>query len=80
MKKVLPFVVVLLAACGVSTSKPSSGTASAAVHKFTYTQDTRTGQCYAMVSTSSALHVNDQGMTITWVPCDPKVIALINEK
>ncbi|MFZ3009101.1 MAG: hypothetical protein WA048_01580, partial [Minisyncoccia bacterium] len=68
---IIALVTISMNGCGVSTSRPSQGTASAAVHKFTYTQDSRTGLCYAMVSTSSALHVNDQGMTITWVPCDP---------
>lgn len=80
--KTLVFTLIIacfLTGCGVSVSKTSSGIAQEAVNKLTYAQDQRTGLCYAVVSSSSATHVNDQGMTITWVPCEPKVLAQIGK-
>jgi hypothetical protein len=72
-------VSIAVGGCGVSASKTSARTANNAVNELTYAKDERTGICYAVVSSSSALHVNDQGMTITYVPCDPKVIELIGK-
>jgi uncharacterized protein YceK len=77
---VVCITILLLSGCGVSVSKTSSSTANQAVNELTYAQDARTGLCYATISTSSATHVNDQGMTITWVPCEPKVLEQIKKQ
>ena len=74
---ILAICTLVTSGCGVSVSRTGNSTAREAVDKLTYAQDYRTGLCYATVSSSSAFHVNDQGMTITWVPCEPKVLAQI---
>jgi hypothetical protein len=77
-----PFILVstlmVVAGCGVQADRPRFETATDAVSKLTYAKDPRTDQCYALVSSKSPAHVNDQSMTITWVPCDPKVLVEIN--
>ena len=69
--------VLVLSGCGVKVSQPSQSTAREAVNNLVYAQDLRTDQCYAVVSSASAGHLSDQSMTITWVPCDPKVLEQI---
>jgi|GEM_PF-3771501 hypothetical protein len=68
---------LLLAGCGVSIDAPTQSVANTAANSMTYSQDPRTGLCFGVVSSKSATHVNDQSLTITWVPCDEKVLALI---
>lgn len=70
-------ITFVLIGCGANVSKPSQNTAHEAVNKLTYAQDLRTGLCYAVVSSASIVHVNDQSITVTWVPCEPKVLAQI---
>ena len=81
MRKFVPVLLVLaavtLTSCGVSVSKTSTSTAKDAVEKMTFAQNSSTGQCFGVVSTSKAMQANDNSMTITWVPCDPKVLAEI---
>jgi uncharacterized protein YceK len=81
MRKLVPLIliaaVVALSGCGVSVSKTSESTAKDAVEKMTFARNTATGQCFGVVSSSKAMTANDNSMTITWVPCDPKVLAEI---
>ena len=67
--------ILILSACGVNVSQPSKLTAQLAVDKLVYAQDSRTGLCFAAVSVFPVGHMNDASMTITWVPCEPKVLA-----
>ena len=69
--------LTLLGGCGVGLSKPSDSKAREAVRKLTYVKDDKSGNCYAVVSTSHVTNPSDDGMSITWVPCSPKVLALI---
>jgi hypothetical protein len=68
-----------LNACSVALDKPSKKTAVEAVVKLRYIKDPITDLCFALVSTSHALTVSDDGMTITWVPCDQKVLEQIGK-
>jgi hypothetical protein len=79
---ILVFLFLLTAnivACSVGTSKPDPTTAQRVVGDLTYIQDLRTGLCFAMVSTSHAGQASDDGLSITWVPCEPKVLELIGK-
>ena len=80
MKKIGIAILALgLAGCSVGTSKPNHSTAMEVVRKLTYIQDVKTGLCYAVISTSHATSVSDDGLSITWVPCEPRVLEQIGK-
>ena len=72
-------LALMLVGCSVGTSKPNEQTTKTVVERLAYIQDSRTGLCFAMISTSHALQVSDDGLSITWVPCEPKVMAQISK-
>ncbi|HWP61294.1 MAG TPA: hypothetical protein VN495_01695 [Candidatus Paceibacterota bacterium] len=81
MKFLIPFfALLLLTGCGPSVSKPSKSTAREVVNKMTYAQDSKTGLCYAVLASKSAWNFNDSSLTITWVPCEQKVLEQINKE
>lgn len=72
-------IAASLSACDARTSKPSHGTAANAVANFRYVRDPRTDLCYAVMDSSHFGSATDTSMTVTWVPCDPKVLAEIGK-
>ena len=78
MKLMIPVLLsAALMGCSVGTSKPSQSTATDVMSKLTYIQDAKTGLCYAMISTSHTAQASDDGLSLTWVPCEPKVLEQI---
>ncbi len=67
-----------LASCDVQTRKPDAATAHAAVAKLTFVKDPRTGECFGVTMSAEFGKPNADGMTITWVPCTPGVMAQIS--
>jgi uncharacterized spore protein YtfJ len=74
----IPIALVLFG-CGVSVSQTSRSTAQEAVDQATYAQSKDTKLCFAVVSSSKILKLNDNSMSITWVPCTPEVLAKIRK-
>jgi len=54
----------------------SQSNANAVGTKLTYFKDGRTDQCFAAIENLDTGQFTN-GFTVTWVPCDAKVIALI---
>ena len=73
-KSILVAASIVLAGCSVGLDKPNLSVAQDVVEKLRYIKDPKTDLCFAIVSTSQALHPSDNGMTMTWVPCEPKVL------
>jgi hypothetical protein len=65
---------ISLIGCGVSLNTPGKNTTASALKNLRYVQDPATNLCFALISTSHATTLGDDGMTITWVPCDPTVL------
>ena len=72
-------LVSLLCSCDVRPSTPARSTTNNSIASLQYGQDRRTELCYAVVESKGIIDVHAKSMTITWVPCEPKVLALINE-
>ena len=69
-------VAVPLCACNVGSSMLTQSTANEAVVNLRYAQDQRTGLCYAVRLTNGP----DHSPIVTNVPCDPKVLRLIEQQ
>jgi hypothetical protein len=77
--RVLSVVMLACMLCGCSSSSQRE---SADLSKLTYQRDARTEECYAVVGFSKgnwfeSLFSISNGITLTWVPCSPKVIEAI---
>jgi hypothetical protein len=75
MKKIIPIagLALLLAACDNAQVVTNLDT-----RKLTYTQDTRTGLCFATVGRGeSAVGFRAASLSFTNVPCTPEVLARI---
>jgi hypothetical protein len=72
-------LVALLAACAPQVRTVDQGTADAVTNNLTYVRDERANQCFAIVASRRITTVNDSNLTLTWVPCDPEVLALIRQ-
>jgi len=71
----LAVAFLLLVGCAAPT-KMSQSNANAVGTKLTYFKDGRTDQCFAAIENLDTGQFTN-GFTVTWVPCDAKVIALI---
>lgn len=71
--------VLVLGGCGAEVRKPSNNTAKKATDNLVYAQDVRTGLCYAIIGSNSSIDVRSESLSITWVPCDPKVLEMIGK-
>jgi hypothetical protein len=49
------------------------------VDHLTYFKDSRTNLCYAAVASRTSGDIHQNGMTITYVPCTPEVLAVITK-
>lgn len=77
LKQVAYFVAmisfVLLTGCSQNPSKLDKSSAQAIADKLRYIKDRRTGLCFAAVASRQTGSAQQNGMTITWVPCDKSV-------
>lgn len=71
----LAFPLILLASCDAPQGRTDVGTVLDIAAKLRYFHDERTGECFAAITTIEDVALNH--VQITWVPCDPKVLALI---
>jgi hypothetical protein len=69
-------LLLVLVSCNAQTVRMHIDMSS-----LTYQQDARTGECYAVVGHTEGGNMlgNSKGFTITWVPCDPKVLTAITD-
>jgi hypothetical protein len=66
-----------LVGCDSLQTKPSDAALTNMSEDIRYFQDARSGQCYASIGQrTDSIHPSLQ---ITWVPCDPKVLALVGK-
>jgi hypothetical protein len=77
MKCLLFVSLMVLAGCGQNPSTVDRRTVADFVNHLTYFKDSRVDVCYAVVASRGDLDVHQNGFTITYVPCTPKVEALI---
>lgn len=66
-----------LAGCGQNASTMRPEDAQKVVDHLTYFKDARTNLCYAVVASRADFEVSQNGFTITYVPCNPQVEALV---
>jgi hypothetical protein len=69
MKKVLLIATLLLASCDINPSKFGKEEAASFASKITYTQDHRTGLCFAIVASRKTANVSQSGIGMSRVPC-----------
>ncbi len=74
-----PMILQMLSGCSVNSSKLDAKYAKGFVNKMTYTKDTRTGLCYAMVASRKTWDANSSGLGITEVPYSAEVERLIGK-
>lgn len=78
----MKFILVVACAaflmgCDSMQVKPSDSALNNMSEDIRYFQDSRSGQCYASIGQrTGSIHPSLQ---ITWVPCDPKVLALVGK-
>jgi hypothetical protein len=68
-----------LAACEVEISKPNEATVRALAERMVYSKDERSGECFGTVSSHPWGNTSDSSMTVTWVPCTEKILALVGK-
>jgi hypothetical protein len=68
---------LVLAACDPAPDMPSKSTAMAVAKNLRYVKDAATDLCYAVLTSQSMTNVSVTNLTITWVPCDAKVLKAI---
>ncbi len=56
--------------CSVNPSEVDDDYAKEFVQKVKYIQDEKTGLCYAIVATRRTANFYQNGISLTWVPCD----------
>ena len=69
----------MVGGCSFSPSKTSQESADKIASMLTYTKDSRTEQCYAMIEGSEGGNPDSSSLSITWVPCEPKVLEQANK-
>jgi len=74
---VVALAALLTTSCSQRASVVSPGTAKDIVGSLTYAQDARTHVCYAVVASRHMTEVDQNGFTITYVPCTHEVLAQI---
>lgn len=72
-------IALVLSGCDTRVNKPDAITGMAAANNMRYIQDNKTGLCFAVLSATAVTDVNSRSLTITWVPCDPKVLQEIRK-
>lgn len=75
MKKLLMVLLLALTACDAPQMKPESTTVLSIASHLRYFHDERTGECFAAVTTLDDVAFNH--VQVTWVPCSPRVLAII---
>jgi hypothetical protein len=70
-------IPLILAGCAPQASKMSIEDSMDAVQSLRYVHDERTGECFAVVASRHQGELNQNGFTITWVPCSPGVMRLL---
>jgi hypothetical protein len=63
--------VAILAGCSVNPSKVDKKYSKEFMDQVTYIKDQKTGLCFAIVATRMTGHTNQNGISWTWVPCEP---------
>ena len=80
MNKLLGTICVLgllfLTGCTQRASVVSPSAAKDIMSALTYAKDSK-GLCYAVVASRHPFDTDQNGFTITWVPCSPEVEAAI---
>jgi hypothetical protein len=74
---VVSLILVVFAGCNQRPSKVEGRQANALVSELTYARDPRTNLCYATVASRHPGDTDQNGLTVTWVPCTPEVLALV---
>jgi len=70
-------ISIVITGCSFNPSKTSQKSANKLVSMLTYAQDQRTNLCYAMIEGSESGNPDNTSLSITWVPCEPKVLEQI---
>jgi hypothetical protein len=79
MLAVLIFCVLSFPGCSQKASTVDARDAKDIVTSLTYVKDARSKQCFAVVASRHVAEFQQNGFTITWVPCTPEVEALIKQ-
>lgn len=74
---IIALTAFLVTGCAPSVTKIDSSQAGSTAQLLTYAQDKRTGLCFATVGAHKFNDPLSGSLTITWVPCNPEVLALI---
>ena len=72
-------VVLALAGCNADVRPTSQEKADEVADQVVYSRDNRTGLCFAVIGSMSGIDIRSQSLSMTWVPCEPKVLELISE-
>ena len=70
IKIVALLAVIGLTGCSVNPSKIDDKDAGEFVKKITYVQDKRTGICFAILASRKTADTDQNGLGLTYVPCD----------
>jgi hypothetical protein len=72
------FAIALLATCLTSCTQRASPIATSQAltiaDNLTYVRDSRTQLCFAVVASRHVVDWDQNGFTITWVPCTQEVV------
>ena len=71
---------VLLVGCTQTASTMTPASVSEMAQNLTYAKDPRTNLCFAAVASRHVTDVQQNGFTITYVPCTPEVEAQIQKQ
>ena len=70
-------VLAVAAGSGCAAQSTSTSNVSFNPSDLTYYKDGRTDQCFAVVGASKQMSQNTDSLSVTWVPCDDKVKAIL---
>lgn len=75
----LTVLVASAVACDVKPTRVGGAASQDLAESLTYVKDTRSNLCYAVVAVQKQNEFVQSGMSITYVPCTPEVLALIGK-
>ena len=80
MRKIFTAAIIaalMCASCGQQPSRIDHTTTRRFAGQMTYFKDSRTDLCFATVASRGDFDIQQTGLTITYVPCTPKVEGVI---
>jgi hypothetical protein len=81
LKKIFVIALILFVnvACEPDVTKIGSDNAKRFTESLTYTKDSKTNLCFAVVGSAKYNEAASGSMTITWVPCNKEVEEVIEQ-